>query len=234
MPLLEYANHLFTTRDLWLRGDGGEWAAVARAVGVDPSRLLLIRQVHGNQAVAHRAGAAAWTTPEADVIVSDDPSAAIVVRVADCAPVLIADRRRGAVAAAHAGWRGTARGAAPAAVAAMREHFKSEPGDLVAAIGPCLGGCCGEVGPEVVDAFREHGHAAVDLANWFAPGSGDRHLLSLGRANRDQLVAHGVPGDAIHDAGLCTKTHADAFHSYRAHGASAGRLAAVIRARAPR
>ena len=230
-PLLAHADHLFTTRDLRLREDGAEWSAVARAVGVDVSSLRLIRQVHGVRAVADRPGGRAWTRPEADVVVSDDPSSAIAVRVADCAPVLLADTKRGVVGAAHAGWRGTAQRAAPAAVLAMREYFGSEPRDLMAAIGPCLGGCCGEVGPDVVDVFKEHGHGTAELSAWFAPGSGDRQLLSLARANRDQLAAEGVSPEQIFDAGLCTKTHAGAFHSYRADGASAGRMAAVIRAR---
>ena len=113
----------------------------------------------------------------------------------------------------------------------MREHFGSEPRELVAAIGPCLGGCCGEVGPDVVGAFQQYGHTAANLRNWFTPGAGDRHLLALSRANRDQLVGEGVPSESIYDVALCTKTHADMFHSYRADGASAGRMAAVIRAR---
>ena len=231
LPLLAHADHLFTTGDLRLREDGDEWSAVARAMGVGPSALRLIRQVHGVRAVADRPGGGPWTRPEADIILSDDPSSAVVVRVADCAPVLMADTKRGVVAAAHAGWRGTAQRAAAAAVLAMREHFGSEAEDLVAAIGPCLGECCGEVGPDVVDAFRQNGHSDADLRNWFTPGAGDRHLLALGQANRDQLVAEGVPGGSIYAAALCTKTHSNAFHSYRAQGASAGRMAAVIRAR---
>jgi copper oxidase (laccase) domain-containing protein len=113
----------------------------------------------------------------------------------------------------------------------MQESFGSNALDLVAAIGPCLGACCGEVGPEVVSAFRDAGHSAESLARWFAPGAGDRSYLDLPLANRDQLEAAGIPATQIHVAGLCTKSFADLFHSYRAAKADAGRMVAIIRAR---
>ena len=229
-PLLPYAPHLFTTRDLILRDDRDEWALVADAVGVDVSSLRLIRQVHGvGVAVVREGDRASWTRPEADVIVSNHPHAAIVVRVADCAPVLFADARLGAVGAAHAGWRGAMQGAAPAAVLALREQFGSKPQDLIVAIGPCLGACCGEVGPEVVEGFRNAGHSQADVNRWFRPGANDRSLLDLAAANVDQLVAAGVPRAQIHNSGLCTKSHARLFHSYRADRQGAGRMAAAIR-----
>jgi YfiH family protein len=229
-PLRSHGQHLFTTRDLQLRGDRAEWVAVADALGVDPLRLRLIRQVHGaSVAVARRGSDEAWTPPEADAIVSDDPLAAVGVRVADCAPVLLADTRLGVVGAVHAGWRGTVQRAAPAAVAALHAHFGSRPRDLIAAIGPCLGQCCGEVGPEVVQAFRSAGHTADDICRWFLPGSGDRSMLALSRANVDQLAAAGVPREQIYDAAICTRTHSTLFHSYRADGPGAGRMVAAIK-----
>jgi YfiH family protein len=228
-PLLAWAPHFFTSRDLTL-GDDAEWAAVATAVDVDLSSLRMIRQVHGAGVAVVRQGATSdWSSPEADVIVSDDPETAIVVRVADCAPILFADTRLGVIAAAHAGWRGAAQAAAPAAVSALSDHFGSQPRDLIAAIGPCLGVCCGEVGPEVVEAFTNAGHAATDIDRWFRPGFGDRSYLDLAGANVDQLAAAGVPRDRIYDTGLCTKSHRRLFHSYRADGRGAGRMAAVIR-----
>ena len=140
---------------------------------------------------------------------------AIGVRVADCAPILLHDPVTRAVGAAHAGWRGTAAGAAGAAVRAMRDAFGSRPSDLVAAIGPCLGACCGEVGPDVVDAFRAGGAGEASLDAWFSPGAGDRSFLDLERANRDQLEDAGLNPDAIFSSGLCTKTHRARLHSYR-------------------
>ena len=230
-PLLDYAPHLFTTRDLELRDSSAEWRAVAGAVGAGPDRLRLIRQVHGvGVAIVRADGDAPSVRPEADIVISDDPDTAIGVRVADCAPVLLADTRGGGVAAVHAGWRGTVQGAVGHAVVAMRDHLGSRPADLIAAIGPCLGACCGEVGPEVVEAFTQAGHARDAIARWFQPGRGDRSHLDLGLANRDQLADAGVLPDRIFDAGLCTKSHPTLFHSFRAHGAAAGRMAGVIKA----
>lgn len=203
---------------------------MAREFGLERPQLRLVRQVHGAAvAVVRRGGESTWTPPEADVIVSDDPRAAIVVRVADCAPILLADRRLRVVAAAHSGWRGTVHGVAARAVTALRENFGSTPGDLIVAIGPCLGECCGEVGPEVVETFRRAGYSNELLERWFRPGAGDRSQLDLSRATRDQLASAGVPPEQIYDAAICTKTHSRLFHSYRADGAGAGRMAAVIR-----
>jgi YfiH family protein len=229
-PLLGVADHFFTARDLQLREDEREWGAVAHQIGVDAARLLLIRQVHRADVAVARAGRpAAWLRPEADVIVSDDPASAIGVRVADCAPILLADSRLRAVGAAHAGWRGTVHGAAAAAVRAMQETFGSAPADLVAAIGPCLGPCCGEIGPEVVEAFRAAGHSPDALSRWVSPGASDRSSLDLARANRDQLEAAGVSASRIHVAGLCTKSHTGVLHSYRSDKEKAGRMVGVIR-----
>lgn len=214
-----------------LRDDPAEWAAVASSLAVAPHRLLLVKQVHGiHAAVAGRGEPIPWTRPQADIIVSDDPGVAIGVRTADCTPVLLYDAVTHAVGAAHAGWRGTASGAAAAAVRAMQETFGSHASDLVAAIGPCLGACCGEVGPEVVEAFRAGGADPASLAAWLTPGAGDRSFLDLERANRDQLQGAGMNPDAIFASGLCTKTHHDRLHSYRADRDAAGRMVAAIRA----
>jgi YfiH family protein len=224
------APHLFTSRDVTLRTDEGEWRLVAASLGVERDRLLLIRQVHGTSvAIARRGRASQWVTPEADILLSDDPTVAIGVRVADCAPVLLVDDVTKAVGVVHAGWRGTALDAAGAAVRAMRDAFGSDPRDLVAAVGPCLGECCGEVGREVMDAFRAGGASDASLRAWFHPASGDRAYVNLERANLDQLASAGVRATNVHVAGLCTKTHRDRFHSYRADRAAAGRMLGAIR-----
>ena len=224
------APHLFTSRDLILREDAREWAAVAVSLGVAPDRLLLIKQVHGiDVAVARKGDARPWQRPQADIVVTDDPGVAIGVRTADCAPVLLHDPSRNVAGAAHAGWRGTAQGAAVAAVEALRREFGSKPADLIAAIGPCLGACCGEVGPDVLEAFRAGGAGEASMQAWFSPGAGDRSFLDLDRANRDQLERAGLDPARIFTSGLCTKTYRARFHSYRGDGAQAGRLLGAIR-----
>lgn len=225
------APHLFTSRDVELREDEDEWVSVAASLGVTPERLLLVRQVHGTGvAIARRGRALPWPRPEADIIISDDPDVAIGVGVADCAPILLFDRRSGAAGAVHAGWRGAAAQVAAVAVRAMRDTFGVNPAELMAAIGPCLGACCGEVGPEVVEAFRRGAADPSGIDAWFRPGADDRSLLDLARANRDQLVAAGLADGAIVDSGLCTKTHHERLHSYRAARDRAGRMLGAIRA----
>jgi YfiH family protein len=229
-PLLDVADHFFTAGDIQLAAGDPAWESVAGEIGVVAAELLLVRQVHrADVAVARSGRASAWQMPEADAIVSDDAARAIGVRVADCAAILLADPRRGTVGAAHAGWRGAVQGTAGAAVRAMEETFGSRPVDLVAAIGPCLGACCGEVGGEVVDAFRAAGHGEESLARWFQNGASGRPHLDLALANHDQLEAAGVSTGRIHVAGLCTKCYPTLFHSYRAAKARAGRMLAVIR-----
>jgi len=224
------APHLFTSRDLVLRADDREWDAVASSLGLDAARLLLVKQVHGVYvAIARRGRAGGWIRPEADAIVTDDPDVAIGVRVADCAPVLLFDPAENVAGAAHAGWRGTAAGASAAAVRAMGETFGSRPSGLIAAIGPCLGRCCGEVGPDVLAAFRAGGADEASMQAWFTPGRGDRSFLDLERANRDQLERAGLDPSRIFASGLCTKTHRERLHSYRGDGAQAGRLLGAIR-----
>jgi YfiH family protein len=229
-PLSALAEHFFTAKDLRLRGDIQEWNAVAGYAGVDPKDLLSVRQVHGaGVASASSDRLRPWSPPEADVIVSNDASAAISVRVADCVPILIADDTGRRVAAVHAGWRGTATRAVIAGVEAMQALYGVRPERLTAAVGPCIGPCCYEVGEDVLDGFRAAGHHPQILAAWFSPAEAGSLRLDLWRVTRDQLEGAGVLPTNVHISELCTKTHAEALHSYRAHKASAGRMAAVIR-----
>jgi YfiH family protein len=160
----------------------------------------------------------------------------VAVRAADCVPLLLADRATGTVAAVHAGWRGTAARAAVAALDAMTREFGTRPADVVAAIGPSIGVCCYEVGPELVDAFAAAGHERHLIDRWFtarpAPrGSRARAPLRLdvAGANRDQLILAGVAEANVHLAGVCTAMHLDVLTSYRAEGENAGRIAGAIR-----
>ena len=240
----DVAPHLFTTRQLQL-SSSADWAAAAAAVGAH--RVFAANQVHGRGVLLHRRGAAlpvgrpfdaAQGRPDADVLISDDPLVAVSVRAADCVPLLLADRRSGAVAAVHAGWRGTAAGAATAALESMAREFKTAPADVIAAIGPSIGACCYEVGSELVDAFAAAGHARHLIDRWFVvtpPPRGSRERgrlrLDVAGANRDQLILAGVPEESIHVAGLCTAMHLDLLTSYRAEKEKAGRIAGVIRPR---
>jgi hypothetical protein len=232
-PLAAAADHFFTAKPLTLRDQPGEWAAVAAEIGVAREDLLLVRQVHDAAvAVASRARPRPWPRPDADAIVSNDPTAAIAVRVADCVPILCAEENGRAVAAVHAGWRGIVKRAAIAGVEALQSRYGVRPERVLAAVGPCIGPCCYEVDEPVLDAFRDAGHHPSMLERWFEPRASGRFHLDLWRAVHDQLEGAGVPAGNIHVAGLCTSTHASVLHSFRIEGDRAGRMVAVIRAKA--
>ena len=235
-PLQAVAPHVFTSRHLALPSDRA-WKLLSPLVGVPSDRFLTLNQVHGREVVTiHRGIADAdlrrmqAERPAADAFVSDAPDVAVVVRAADCVPLLIADRATGAVAAVHAGWRGTAARAAVAAVDAMAREFGSRPADLIVAIGPAVGPCCYEVGSDLVDAFAAAGHERYLIDRWFMTPRGGRLRLNVPGANRDQLVLAGVPDDQIFSVDLCTAEHLDVLTSYRAEKERATRIAGVIRA----
>jgi len=236
-PLRHLADHLFTTRE-WALGSGSgsdeEWAPVAAALGVDVGHLVRLRQVHGAAVVVRRAGdpPPSGMRAEADIVVSNDPLVAVAIQTADCVPLLIADPKSGAVAAAHAGWRGLAAGVPTAAVAALAREFDARPNDLVAAVGPSISAPSYEVGPDVAERFAAAGFDAGRLARWFSDGERAGHWQFDGwQATADQLAAAGVPSAQIHIAALCTAIHPTLFCSYRRDKKGAGRMAAAIRCR---
>jgi YfiH family protein len=245
---------VITTR-IWALGAGENgdadhaWAEVAAALD---GPVVRVHQVHGADFLVRRAGDAPLTArPDADIIVSNDPAVAIAIQTADCVPILIADRRTGAVAAAHAGWRGLAAGVPRVTVETLAREFGCRPGDLVAAAGPSIGACCYEVGPEVRQRFEEAGWPESTTSRWFfaraQPTIANPSMAGLraeprprhwyfdsGRAASDQLEAAGVVRDQILVAALCTASHPLALCSYRRDGAGTGRIAAAIRARGNR
>jgi YfiH family protein len=188
--------------------------------------------VHGKRAVAARQESG--SLPDADIVVSNRTDLALVVQAADCVPLLIADMRTGAVAAAHSGWRGLAAGVPGETVSALTREFGSRPGDLLAAIGPAIGQCCYEVGDDVREAMvRAFGEA--DGSNWFTVGRvSGKWMFDTWASARAQLEMAGVPDGQVFGAGLCTASHPDAFCSYRRDGPPAGRIAAAIRPEADR
>lgn len=247
--------HFFTTLDWRLGSDptAPDWDAVSAETGVPPDRLIRVRQVHGaavtivRKADVPAADAGAAFAP-ADIILSDDPRSALAVQSADCVPILLFDRRLGAAAAAHAGWRGLAAGVPSVAIRQLEREFGTRPADLSVAIGPSIGACCYEVGADVYGAFADAFDGSLEWERWFLPASrvdvrnppfrAEAHDTREGRwffdpwaSAVDQLRSAGVPADGIHVARLCTASHPTVFPSYRRDGRGAGRIAAVIRAR---
>lgn len=211
--------NIHENRRRFLRLFDGEW------------RLVAAVQVHGAEVYLVREDAES-DTERADALATNVPKILLGVKTADCVPVLLGDRRRGAIAAVHAGWRGTLARIVPRAIERLREEYGTEPRDLIAALGPAALGCCYEVGHEVCDAFRKEFSTADDL---FTPTRAGHARIDLHRANRDQLLAAGLSPSRIHAAPFCTMCRTDLFFSYRreknAHG-RVGRLLSVIGRRA--
>ena len=185
-----------------------------RAEGMEPR---LPRQVHSNRIHVVNSVESNAERPEADGMISGEQGLLLGVRTADCLALLFVDRRRRAVAAVHAGWRGTVQKIAARAVERMQEQFGSVPTEIEAAIGPGIGKCCFEVGDEVAGQFdpsliRVHKRPHVDL----------------NAANRRQLSEAGVQGDKIWSSNLCTRCGAEQFFSHRRDGETAGRMLAMI------
>jgi len=249
LPLEEDAPHLFTTR-AWPLGHAGAhrrvWADVAVALGASMAELVRLQQVHRTGiVVADRLPRAAQDAlPEGDIVLARDAGRVIAVQGADCVPLLIADRRLGVVAAAHAGWRGLAQGVPRAAVEAMVETYGSAPADLVVATGPSVGACCYEVGPDVQAVFATAGWSVDALNRWFVPAprvdAGNPPMPGLASEPRhghaffdgwacahEQLRMAGVPAEQLFGSRLCTASHG-ALCSYRRDGTVAGRIAGAI------
>ncbi|MCM2255114.1 MAG: peptidoglycan editing factor PgeF [Vicinamibacteria bacterium] len=179
-------------------------------------RVLFLTQVHGAAVVR-----APWDgAPAADAALATAPGLLLAIETADCLPVLFVDPVRRAVAAAHAGWRGTAAGVARAALEALLASG-SRREDVRAALGPAIGACCYEVGEEVRAAL------GPSLAHCFRDGA-PRPFFDLRAANRAQLEAAGLAAAAIEDVDECTRCLPERYHSWRRDGAAAGRLIHVI------
>lgn len=222
------APHAFTSRTLEFRqAPMGDYAQLASLFEVTAGDVVRVTQVHGRVVVAVAPGVEVADGVEADAIVSTDPARVVSVRVADCVPVLLADRQGRAVAAIHAGWKGTCAGIVGATVEALAS-LGVPASDIVAAIGPSIGPCCYQVDARVRTAFLT---ATPDAAAWLTEDEAQeaRWKLDLWRANVDQLVAAGVPAPSVHLSGICTAHHLDRCYSHRAEGPGTGRMVAAIR-----
>ena len=194
-----------------------------RALGLCREDLVSPNQRH--TANVRRVGRAdcGQVVGSCDGLLTDAYRVPVLLRYADCAPVLIYDPVHRALALVHSGWRGTVQGVVRAALAAMVREFGSRPSDLVAAVGPSIGPCCYEVGGEVVDAVR----AVFDRSDSLLPvDGGGRRRFDLWAANRRWLVDGGVR--QIEVGGVCTACRTDEFYSHRAEAGKTGHFAAMM------
>jgi YfiH family protein len=188
------------------------------AAGLADRRRAWVHQVHGNR-VAIVSDASFENGMQADALVTSDADAALLVRIADCVPVLLSSDDAKTVAAIHAGWRGVVAGVVPRAALAVANLAKIPANRIIAAIGPCISRDYFEVGPEVIAEF-------VSL---FGPSPrwADRHV-DLAEAVAAQLRASGVLPAQIDRTDRCSARDRDEFFSHRRDRGITGRMAAVI------
>src|SRR5438552_13466133 len=250
--------HAFSTRAFGTLGHSGEGGAdgeknrarFLKVLAGGPAanfQLATLRQVHSD--IIHRVASVPNDRLTGDGMITDVAGIVLAVQTADCLPVLLADPKRKAVGAFHAGWRGTLARIVEKGVGAMRREFSSHPRDLLAAIGPGIHACCYRVGEEVREQFASQFNYAAELFEEFdnadevrrkypllfmnqrAPGHGQTGPavhLDLLKANVRQLTDAGVPEKNIEASPLCTVCRQDLFYSYRAEGAGTGRMMASV------
>ena len=203
---------------------------LAETVGFEVNNLVTGHQVHGTHvAVVGKddAGKGALNAesrfPNTDALVTDCEGVCLMVLSADCVPVLFYDPSRRVIAAAHAGWRGTAANIVGEVVAKMQQHWKCEPKNILAAIGPSIGPCCFEVDEEVAAVFRT---SYPDMVH--AGICEGKYQVDLWNVNRYELLKAGLVDSNIEVAEVCTVCSRESFFSYRRQGKTAGRFGAGI------
>jgi YfiH family protein len=224
-------------------------AEFLRELGVakEPWPLITLRQVHSD--IIRYVDSPAESQLAGDGLITATPGLLLGIQTADCLPIMLVDPKRRAVGVFHAGWRGTVKRIVEKGVGEMRRRFDSRAQDLKAAIGPAIHGCCYEVGAEVREKFEsQFGYAAklfreveeIDpvrekypmlFLTARAPGHSvlpKKIFLDLVEANRQQLLAAGVPAKSIEASPLCTNCHTDLLFSYRAEKGKTGRMMAVV------
>jgi YfiH family protein len=160
--------------------------------------------------------------PGTDGLVTNAPGVGLLLRFADCQPILLYDRAHHALGLIHAGWRGVALGIARRAVEAMQDAFGSRPEEIVAGLGPAIGPCCYIVGQNVAAAM---GYALPNWRQVMSPLDEDQWRFDLPAANAQQLAAAGVR--EIEQAHLCTACNSEEFFSHRADNGRTGRFAVL-------
>jgi YfiH family protein len=177
-----------------------------------------LRQIHSDRVLIARGEAG--ILGEGDALVTNTPGVLLAIRTADCVPLLVADPRNCAVAAIHAGWRGTVAGVVPRTIETLCMEFGSQPESLTVAIGPCIRRDAFEVGPEVAKEFMR-----------FFPERSDLHEktnVDLSEACHRQLMEMGVRRDSIFDSGCCSFQDQDRYHSYRRDRDQSGRMVSYV------
>jgi hypothetical protein len=193
------------------------------AMGRSPESIFDVWQVHSAEVILATGPRRDALPQKADAILTDRPEVTLMMRFADCVPILLHDPVRRAVGIVHAGWLGTVRQVLREAVGRMRERFGTHPPDLHVGIGPSIAAHHYPVGAEVVEAFRSSFGASAEAH--LAPGPGGTHL-DLWSANEQLLTELGV--EQIENSGLCSACNTGDWFSHRAERGQTGRFGALI------
>ncbi len=201
------------------------------AASVDSRQVVMPQQTHSTNirhVTADDAGKGLWRArdyQEVDALITNETGLSLVVFSADCGIILLYDPVHHAAGAVHAGWRGCANGIPEKTVAAMKTAFGSDPAQLQAAIGPCIGQCCFETDSDVPEAMRTAlGADAEPYLQWRDP----KFHVDLEGLNRQWLLRAGLLPDHIDTCGLCTACHPELFWSHRKMGEQRGAQVALI------
>ena len=240
--------HLFTTRTggvssgiystmnlSFSRGDDPEcvrenYRRIGEVLGTDPEHMVASKQTHTtNIRLATEADLGNGITgpsayDDVDGLATDIPGIALVTFYADCVPLYFVDPVKKAIGLAHSGWRGTVAGMGACMVQFMREHFHSDPKDLIAAIGPSICVDCYEVSEEVAEQFREEFPEDV-----LQPGKADgKYQLDLWKANESIMLKAGILPGHLSVTDVCTCHNPEYLFSHRASHGKRGNLAAFL------
>jgi len=186
-------------------------------------RLLFLNQVHSD--IIRFIDSIPEKELRGDAMVAGLPSLLLIIKTADCLPVLVVDESRRVIAAVHCGWRGTSRGVVKRAIQSMVAHFGCRPSDLLVGLGPCIEAGCYEVGEDVIQAFKREGVTTKFFRDH--PSRKGKYLFDLKGENLSQLVSAGVNEKNIYSAGCCTYCD-NSLPSFRREKERAGRMLSFI------
>jgi len=183
--------------------------------GVDASSLVLCQQVHGDnihvvtkEDIGRGSGGFEDGIPKTDALITNISNIPIAILVADCVPIIFYDKKQKVVGITHAGWRGTMKNITGKTVQKIVNEFKSDPKNILAAIGPSIGPNCFEVGEDVVTAAKDNG------LEDFLIFKNSKTYFDLWRANKEQLLLSGISPENIEISGVCNHCGED-YYSFR-------------------
>ena len=199
------------------------WDRLATAFAIPMEQFLVVNQVHGDAIFVIKPHGSYFSSRDElnyDAIVTTRANLAICIKTADCVPVSVVDKVKKVIAVVHAGWRGSALGISAKVIELMQNQYRSQPQDILVAIGPSIGRCCYEIDQATADAFRKQNNHELFLQQGKKK---DKWMLDLVEANRRQILEAGVPENNIEVAGYCTTCNQDMFFSHRGSGGITGR-----------